>query len=70
MSDNLKIQKIFKIIIEKLSQKLKVCYFCYIIYERQLEDNSGRFLCNIRQDRPTFGALSNQGLCHSCLLKK
>ena len=45
MSDNLQIQNFKIIIVEKFYQKFKVCYFCYIICERQLEDNSGRFLC-------------------------
>ena len=66
MSDKLKIQ-IFKIIIvEKFRQVLKVCYFCYITCyfcnitcERQLEDNSGRFLCIVNAwDPPNFSALS------------
>ena len=45
MSDNLKIQKFKITTIEKICQKLKVCYFCDIICERQLENVSGRFLC-------------------------
>ena len=48
MSDDLKIQKLKIIIIEIIYQKLKVCYFCYMICERQLEDNSGRFLCIVK----------------------
>ena len=52
MSDNLKIQKFKIITIKKFSQKLKVCCFSYIN-------------CKCK-DRPTFGALSNQGLCHLC----
>ena len=44
MSDNLKIQKFEIIITENFCQKLKL-FFCYIICEKQLEDNSGRFLC-------------------------
>ena len=43
MSDNLKIQKFNIIIIKKVCQKIKVCYFCYINCERQ--PNPGRFLC-------------------------
>ena len=65
MSDNLKIQKFKIIIIEKFCQKLKVCYFYYFICERQLEDNSGRFLCIVKaRSFNFFGTLSNQGLCH------
>ena len=52
MSDNLKIQKFEIIIIKKFCQKIKVRYFCYINCEMQ--------------DRPTFGVLSNQGLCDLC----
>ena len=66
MSDNLKIHIFIIIIIEKFCQTLKV-FFCYTICERQLGDNSGRFFYALQMpDRPTFGALSNQGLCHLC----
>ena len=66
MSDNLKIENFKIIIIEMFCQKLKVCYFCYINCERQLEVNSGRFLCILSANRPNFCALSNQGLSHLC----
>ena len=52
MSDNLKIQNFKIIITEKFCQKIKVCYFCYIICERHLEDNSGCFSC-IENVRPS-----------------
>ena len=64
MSDNLKNQKFEIIIIKKFCQKIKVCYFCYINCERQ--PNAGRFLSIVKARRPTFGVLSNQGLCHLC----
>ena len=53
MSDNLKIQKFKIIVTEKFCQKLKDCYLCYTIYERQLEDKSGRFSCieNVRTSK-------------------
>ena len=54
MSDNLKIHKFKIIIIEKFCQKLKVCYFFYIICERQLEDNSSRFLCIVNARPSNF----------------
>ena len=41
MSANMKYQKVKRTIIEKFCQNLEVCYFSYIIWERQLEDNSG-----------------------------
>ena len=47
LSDNSKNQKFELTIIEKFCQK-KVCYFCYISCERQLDDNSGRFLCIVK----------------------
>ena len=46
----------------KIESLFILLYHC----ERQLEDNSGRFLYIVSADRPTFGALSNHGLCHLC----
>ena len=58
MSDSLKFQIFRKIIGEKFCQNLKVFYFPCMTCERQLLDNSGRFLC-IGNARPSnFGALS------------
>ena len=51
-SDNLKTQNFKIIITEKICQKLKLCYFCYIICERHLEENSGRLSC-IENVRPS-----------------
>ena len=58
MSDNLKVSNFQIIIVEKFCQNLKICYFCYMICERQLEDNSGRVQCIGNASRPIFGALS------------
>ena len=45
MSDISKIQILKIIILEKNCQNLQVCYFRYVICEKQPLDNSGRFLC-------------------------
>ena len=66
MSDNLKNPKFNIIIINKYRQKIKLCYFCYINCERQHSHIQVVFYALQMQDRPTFGVLSNQGLCHLC----
>ena len=66
MSDNLKIQK-FKIInIKKFYQKIKV-FSTFVISIVKDSLIQVVFYALKKQDRPTFGILSNQCLSHICI---
>ena len=65
MSNNRKILIFEMISFKNFCQNSKICYFRLIILERQVQNNSGRFLCLINARSAQFLVLCvSQGVCH------